>query len=115
MAAFERHRISFVYYSAWRQNGRTTCIVAMNLFILIGTNAYWLRRQAGLTQDEVAARMGISHSHYSKIENGRQNLTFGTFDRLYKALDVRPAALFEEGRAPKPMRASPSTSGRTKN
>ena len=79
----------------------------MNLFELIGTNCYWLRQQAGLTQEEVAARMGISHSHYSAIENGRQNLTFGTFDRLYKALEVRPAALFEEGRPPKPKRASP--------
>lgn len=81
--------------------------IGMNLFVLIGTNAYWARKAAGLTQDEVAARMGVSHSHYSSIENGRQNLTFGTFDRLYKALDVRPADLFEEGRPPKPMRATP--------
>jgi transcriptional regulator with XRE-family HTH domain len=52
--------------------------------------------------------MGVSHSHYSAIENGRQNLTFGTFDRLYKALGARPAALFDEGRPPKPKRASPT-------
>lgn len=81
----------------------------MNLFELVGTNCYWIRREAGLTQEEVAARMGVSHSHYSAIENGRQNLTFGTFDRLYKALEVRPAALFDEGRPPKPIRASPTS------
>ena len=75
---------------------------------MLGDELRKARTRAGLTQEEVAARMGVSHSHYSAIENGRQNLTFGTFDRLYKALGVRPAALFDEGRPPKPMRASPS-------
>jgi len=72
----------------------------MSLNKRIGTNAYWLRKDAGLSQEAVAVRMGVSHSHFSAIENGRQNFTIEVLNWLAKALGVDPIALFELGGHP---------------
>lgn len=47
-----------------------------------------VREAAGLTQTELAARIGIAQSALSRIEAGRTNLTLGMFRRLAVALDV---------------------------
>ncbi len=41
----------------------------------------------GLTQTELAARIGIAQSALSPIEAGRTNLTLGMFRRIAEALD----------------------------
>jgi ribosome-binding protein aMBF1 (putative translation factor) len=46
------------------------------------------REGAGLTQTELAARIGIAQSALSRIEAGRTNLTLGMFRRIAEALDV---------------------------
>jgi ribosome-binding protein aMBF1 (putative translation factor) len=46
------------------------------------------RESAGLTQTELAARIGIAQSALSRIEAGRTNLTLGMFRRLAEALDI---------------------------
>ena len=46
------------------------------------------REEAGLTQTELAARIGIAQSALSRIEAGRTNLTLGMFRRLAEALDI---------------------------
>jgi DNA-binding transcriptional regulator YiaG len=35
----------------------------------------WARKQAGLTQKELAEQLGISAGHMSEIESGKRNLT----------------------------------------
>lgn len=46
------------------------------------------REEAGLTQTELAARIGIAQSALSRIEAGRANLTLGTLQRVTDALDL---------------------------
>lgn len=46
------------------------------------------REGAGLTQTELAARIGIAQSALSRIEAGRANLTLGTLQRVTEALDL---------------------------
>lgn len=51
------------------------------------------RRRAGLTQKELAARVGRDQSQISRIETGRLALTVPLLLRLANALRVAPGAL----------------------
>jgi ribosome-binding protein aMBF1 (putative translation factor) len=46
------------------------------------------REEAGLSQTELAARIGIAQPALSRIEAGRANLTLGTLQRVTDALGV---------------------------
>lgn len=46
------------------------------------------REEAGLSQTELAARIGIAQSALSRIEAGRANLTLGTLQRVSDALGL---------------------------
>lgn len=46
------------------------------------------REEAGLSQTELAARVGMAQSALSRIEAGRANLTLGTLQRVADALGV---------------------------
>lgn len=46
------------------------------------------REEAGMSQTELAARIGIAQSALSRIEAGRANLTLGTLQRVTDALGV---------------------------
>lgn len=45
------------------------------------------RMQLGLTQQQLAKRMGTSHSVVSHLESGRHRFSFTTMCKLAKALD----------------------------
>ncbi len=47
-----------------------------------------LLREQGLTQTELAERMGVSRQQVTKIVKGKENFTFETIDKLEKALNV---------------------------
>lgn len=55
-----------------------------------------LRVEKGMTQLDVASKMGIDDSSYRKIESGRTNPTSRTLYKLAVALDVSVAELFPE-------------------
>ncbi len=55
-----------------------------------------LRIEKGLTQFDVATKMGIEDSSYRKIESGRTNPTARTLYKLAEALDVSVGDLFSE-------------------
>jgi ribosome-binding protein aMBF1 (putative translation factor) len=46
------------------------------------------RESAGLTQTELAAKIGIAQSALSRIESGRSNITLAMFRRIANALEV---------------------------
>ena len=58
----------------------------------------WVRRAAGLSQDDLAARAGTSRTAVSAYEHGRKSPTLDTVDRLLGAagyeLDARPRIEF---------------------
>ena len=61
--------------------------------ILVGRNFARLRREKGLTQEEVEARSGFSQQYLSSLERGRRNPTLITLYELSRALDVSHVVL----------------------
>ena len=53
----------------------------------IGTLFLRLRKELGLTQQQLGEKVGVTKSEISKIENGR-GITFSTINRLSEALGV---------------------------
>ena len=58
------------------------------------------RRRAGLTQDELAARLGISQSAVAKLERADANPTVRTLERALRAtgnrIEARPVPAVDE-------------------
>lgn len=55
-----------------------------------------IRLAAGLSQDEIAVRMGVEQTYVSGLERGVRNPTLTTMDRAASALNVRITELLEE-------------------
>lgn len=62
------------------------------------------RASLGLSQAELARRVGTSHSAISRIESGQHKMSLDTLQRLAGALDVRLVVGFERGPAERPSR-----------
>jgi ribosome-binding protein aMBF1 (putative translation factor) len=62
------------------------------------------RTRLGLSQNELAERVGTSHSAISRIESGRHRTSVTTLERLARALDLRLVVGFESGPAEHPDR-----------
>ncbi len=65
----------------------------MDMRKLVGENFARLRREKGLTQEEVAARSGFSQQYISSLERGRRNPTVITLFELAQALGATPIDL----------------------
>ena len=62
------------------------------------------RMALGLTQQELAERMGTSHSAISRIESGQHKTSVETLRRLADALELRFVVGFEGGSPDHPIR-----------
>lgn len=60
----------------------------MDMRRLVGGNFSRLRREAGLTQEEVAVRSGFSQQYISGLERGQRNPTVATLFELSQAFGV---------------------------
>ena len=54
----------------------------------IGKNIHFLRKQANLSQIDLAVAVGIDRSYLSEIENGRRNFTIMLLQNLATVLNV---------------------------
>ncbi len=62
------------------------------------------RAALGLSQQELAERVGTSHSAISRIESGRHKTSVETLQRIAEALDLRLVLGFESGPPDRPVR-----------
>lgn len=60
----------------------------MDMRKLVGRNAARLRKEAGLTQEQLAEKCGLSQQYLSRLEQGRRNPTIVTLYEIATALDV---------------------------
>ncbi|MBZ9703254.1 MULTISPECIES: helix-turn-helix domain-containing protein [unclassified Mesorhizobium] len=67
----------------------------MDMRKLVGRNFGRLRREKGLTQEEVEARSGFSQQYLSGLERGRRNPTVITLYELAQAIHVSHVQLVE--------------------
>lgn len=65
----------------------------------VGRRIAELREGAGLTQTELATRLGISPANLHRMERGDQNLTLRTMARVANALEVRVLDFLQPRRA----------------
>ncbi|MEM9360917.1 MAG: helix-turn-helix transcriptional regulator [Pseudomonadota bacterium] len=67
----------------------------MDMRKLVGQNFARIRREKGLTQEDIEARSGFSQQYLSGLERGRRNPTIITLYELSQALGVSYAELLE--------------------
>ena len=60
----------------------------MDMRKLVGRNFARLRREKGLTQEDLAVRSGLSQQYLSSLERGRRNPTVITLYEIAQALGV---------------------------
>ena len=60
----------------------------MDMRKLVGRNAARIRKERGLTQEQLAERSGLSQQYLSGLERGRRNPTLVTVHELAVALGV---------------------------
>ena len=70
-----------------------------------------LREDRKWTQEEAAERMGVSRSHYVKLERGERGLTAHTIGLAAKAFEVPPSAIIIDDEVD---HATPSSAGRSR-
>lgn len=62
----------------------------------IGKHLRSLRKAAGLSQDQLAARCDLTKSNISNIENGKKDFNFSTFLEYAKGLKTPPKNLLDK-------------------
>jgi transcriptional regulator with XRE-family HTH domain len=68
----------------------------MDMRKLVGRNAARLRDEAGLTQEALAERSGLTQQYISHLERGKCNPTIVTLYELAQALGVSQVELVRE-------------------
>lgn len=60
---------------------------------LVGENCARIRKERGLTQEELSERSGFSQQYISDLERGKRNPTIVTLYELASALKATPVEL----------------------
>ena len=60
----------------------------MDMRRLVGDNCARIRKERGLTQEELAERSGLTQQYLSDLERGKRNPTIVTLYELAQALGV---------------------------
>ena len=66
-------------------------------YYAIGQRIRRIRKAHGLSQEELAEKVGISTTHMSHIETGNTKLSLPVFVELAEALDVRTDEMLSDG------------------
>jgi transcriptional regulator with XRE-family HTH domain len=62
---------------------------------IVGRNIRRLRRERGLSQEDLAAEIGVHRTYMGGVERGERNLTLRSLERLAERLGVSPLSLLE--------------------
>ena len=69
----------------------------MDIRQVLGRNVRTLRMSAGMSQEELAARMDVDQAYVSRLEAGDLNPTVLTVWHAAQALNATTASLLSEG------------------
>lgn len=77
----------------------TSYMGCVNIRKIFGENVRFYRKKAGLSQEQLASRLGVSTNHVSVIETGVKFVTYSLLEKLIEEFDVAPEALFTSSAA----------------
>ena len=60
----------------------------MNTLISLGKRIHYLRKQRGLSQEDLALECDINRNYLSDLERGRRNPTLVVMERIAIAFDI---------------------------
>lgn len=64
------------------------------LQVLVGERIRAIRKEKGLTQEQLAEKSGVYITYISDIERSERNITLDTLEKVLTALDVNPVEVF---------------------
>lgn len=65
------------------------------LLQVIGERIKHLRKEQGLTQEELAEKAGINASYIGTVERGERNISIATLEKIIGGLGVPAVAMFQ--------------------
>ncbi len=68
----------------------------MDMRKVVGLNVLRLRRERGISQEELSFRSGFGRAYLSGLETGKRNPTVVSLWEIASALDAKPVDLLEE-------------------
>jgi ribosome-binding protein aMBF1 (putative translation factor) len=95
-SAFERSLANRNYESDAKARERANTFLFIGAMASFGGNVRKRREQLGLTQTELADRIGVNQAEISRIERGRRNPTISAVFELNAALGVNLFEYFGE-------------------
>lgn len=89
-------RTSLIVYGPRQPTARPYCVPEKAVDrVDLGRAIRALRREAGLTQEDLASGANLHVTYISEIENGKRNPSFDALGKLVRALGVTWADLAE--------------------
>lgn len=67
----------------------------MSIIDYFGQNLKYLRKEKGLTQEQLSEMINLDIRQYSRIETGKGFPSLATLEKLCEVLDINPAYLFD--------------------
>jgi transcriptional regulator with XRE-family HTH domain len=64
---------------------------------IFARNLKRLRVEAGLSQEELAARAGLHRTYVGSVERGERNISIDNIEKLATALACQPSSLLGDG------------------
>lgn len=89
------HGAAFITYSLWSRPASTRAMPAMDALKRLALNVQRLRREKGLSQEDLSARADIHQTYLSGVETAKRNPSVKVLDRLAKGLGVDIQVLFQ--------------------
>ena len=68
----------------------------IGIAVLVGSNIAKYRRRAGLTQEQLAEKIGVTPAFISRVECGKKSMKISTLVSVAQALQVSVDALVSE-------------------
>lgn len=65
-----------------------------DIYVKLGLNIVYYRKQMNLTQEELAERIGVARNHIGNIENARTSVSLDVLFSLAEVFDIPPYKLF---------------------
>lgn len=80
----------------------------MDMRKVVGLNVLRLRRELGISQEELSFRSGFGRAYLSGLETGKRNPTVVSLWEIADALEAKPVDLLREPPADDPLAADPT-------